>query len=61
MRFANSSDVNLRVNLEERSETGRIRNMNYLLGDNVVKELNAKVIANIKKNISELLDKLEKL
>mgnify|MGYP006887194787 CR=1 FL=1 len=61
LRFANSSDVNLRVNLEERSETGRIRNMNYLLGDNVVKELNAKVIANIKKNISELLDKLEKL
>lgn len=61
LKFANSYDVNLRVNLEERSETGRIRNMDYLLGDKVIKELKAKVIANIEKNISDLLDKLEKL
>lgn len=61
LKFANSYDVNLRVNLEERSETGRIRNMNYLLGDNFIKELNAIVIANIEKRINDLLEKLEKL
>lgn len=61
LQFANSYYVHLRVNLEERCEHGRIRNMDYLLGDNVIKELKAKVIANIEKNISDLLDKLEKL
>lgn len=61
LKFANSYDVNLRVNLEERSETGRIRNMNYLLGDNFIKELNAIVIAKIEKRINDLLEKLEKL
>lgn len=61
LKFANSYDVNLRVNLEERSETGRIRNMNYLLGDNFIKELNAKVIAKIEKRINDLLEELEKL
>lgn len=61
LRFANSSDVNLRVNLEERCDYGHILNMNYLLGDNVIKELKAKVIANIEKGINELLAKLEKL
>lgn len=61
LKFANSSYVDLRVNLEERCDHGRIRNMDYLLGDNVIKELKAMVIANIEKNISDLLDKLEKL
>lgn len=61
LKFANSYDVNLRVNLEERSETGRIRNMNYLLGDNFIKELNAIVISKIEKRINDLLEKLEKL
>ena len=46
LRFANHPSVDLRVNLEERCDHGRIRNM---------------VIANIEKNISNLLDKLEKL
>lgn len=59
--FANHPSVDLRVNLEERCDHGRIRNMNYLLGNNVIKELKAKIIANIEKNISDLLDKLEKL
>lgn len=61
LRFANHPSVDLRVNLEERCDHGRIRNMDYLLGNNVIKELKAKVIANIEKNISDLLDKLEKL
>lgn len=61
LRFANHLSVDLRVNLEERCDHGRIRNMDYLLGDNVIKELKAMVIANIEKNISDLLDKLEKL
>ncbi len=61
LRFANRPSVDLRVNLEERCDHGRIRNMDYLLGNNVIKELKAKVIANIEKNISDLLDKLEKL
>lgn len=61
LRFANHPSVDLRVNLEERCDHGRILNMDYLLGDNVIKELKAKVIANIEKNISNLLDKLEKL
>lgn len=61
LRFANHPSVDLRVNLEERCGHGRIRNMDYLLGNNIIKELKAKVIANIEKNISDLLEKLEKL
>lgn len=61
LRFANRPSVDLRVNLEDRCDHGRIRNMDYLLGDNVIKELKAKVIANIEKSVSDLLDKLEKL
>ena len=61
LKFAKHPSVDLRVNLEERCDHGHILNMDYLLGDNVIKELKAKVIANIEKNISDLLDKLEKL
>lgn len=61
LRFANHPSVALRVNLEERCDHGRILNMGYLLGDNFIKELKAKVIANIEKNISDLLEELEKL
>lgn len=59
--FANNHYVDLRVNLEERCDHGRIRNIDYLIGNNIIKELKAKVIANIEKNISDLLEKLEKL
>lgn len=61
LKFANHPSVDLRVNLEERCDHGHILNMDYLLGDNVIKELKAKVIANIENGINELLDKLEKL
>ena len=61
LRFANRPSVDLRVNLEERCDHGRIRNMDYLLGNNVIKELKAKVIASIEKNINDLQKELEKL
>lgn len=61
LKFAIFPSVDLRVNLEERCDHGRILNIDYLLGDNIIKELKAMVIANIEKNISDLLDKLEKL
>lgn len=61
LNFANHKSVDLRVNLVERCYQGNIRYINDILGDNVIKELKAKVIANIEKNISDLLDKLEKL
>lgn len=61
LKFANKPSVALRVYLEDRCERGRILDMAYLLGDNVIKELKAKVIANIEKSVSDLLDKLEKL
>lgn len=61
LKFANHPSVDLKVNLEERCDHGHILNMDYLLGDNVIKELKAKVIANIEKGINELLAKLEKL
>ena len=61
LKFANHPSVDLRVNLEERCDHGHILNMDCLLGDNVIKELKAKVIANIENGINELLDKLEKL
>lgn len=61
LRFANHPSVDLRVNLEERCDHGHILSMDDVIGDKVIKELRAKVIANIEKNISDLLDKLEKL
>lgn len=61
LQFANSHYVDLKVNLEERWDHGRILNIDYLLDNDVIKELKTKVIANIEKNISDLLDKLEKL
>lgn len=61
LRFANHPSVDLRVNLEERCDHGHILSMDDVLGDKAIKELKAKVIANIEKNISDLLDKLEKL
>ena len=61
LKFANSYNVDLRVNLEERCDHGRILNIDYILDDNVIEGLKAMVIANIEKSIYDLLDKLEKL
>lgn len=61
LQFANSDYVDLRVNLEERCDHGRILNMEYLLDKDVIKGLRAMVIANIEKRINDLLEELEKL
>lgn len=61
LQFANSTYVDLRVNLEERSDHGRIRNMDYLLGDSVIEELRKKIITLIEERINELQKELEKL
>lgn len=61
LQFANSNYVDLRVNLEERCDHGRILNIDYLLGDNVIEGLKAMTIANIEKSINDLQEELEKL
>lgn len=60
LQFANSHYVDLRVNLEGRCNN-EIRNVDYLLGDNIIEGLKAKVIASIERSINDILDKLEKL
>ena len=60
-QFANINHVDLRVNLEERCEHGRILNIGYLLDDDVIEGLKAMVIASIEKKINDLLEELEKL
>lgn len=61
LQFANHPSVDLRVNLEERCDHGRIRNIDYLLDKDVIKGLRAMVIANIEKRINDLQVELEKL
>lgn len=62
LQFANSHyDVDLRVNLEERCDHGRVLNIDYLLDKDVIKGLRAMVIANIEKRINDLLEELKKL
>lgn len=60
LQIANSHYVDLRVNLEERYNN-EIRNVDYLLGMDVIKGLRAMVIANIEKRINDLQEELEKL
>ena len=61
LQFANSHYVDLKVNLEERCDHGRIRNIDYLLDNDVIKGLREIVIANIEKRINDLQEELEKL
>lgn len=61
LQFANRPSVDLRVNLEERCDHGRILNMDYLLDDYFIEGLKVKVITSIEKDISDLLGELEKL
>lgn len=61
LQFANHPSVDLRVNLEERCDHGRIRNIDYLLDKDVIKGLRAMVIAKIEKRINDLQEELEKL
>lgn len=62
LQFANSHyDVDLRVNLEERCDHGRVLNIDYLLDKDVIKGLRAMVIAKIEKRVNDLQEELEKL
>ena len=62
LQFANSHyDVDLRVNLEERCDHGRVLNIDYLLDKDVIKGLRAMVIAKMEKSINDLQEELEKL
>ena len=61
LQFANSHYVDLRVDLEERCDHGRVLNIDYLLDKDVIKGLRAMVIANIEKRINDLQEELEKL
>lgn len=62
LQFANSHyDVDLRVNLEERCDHGRVLNIDYLLDKDAIKGLRAMVIASIEKIINDLQEELEKL
>ena len=61
LKFVNNSYVDLRVNLEERCDHGRVLNIDYLLDKDVIKGLRAMVIASIEKNINDLQEELEKL
>lgn len=61
LKFANHPYVDLRVNLEEMFDHGRILNIDYLLGNDTIKGLRAMVIANIERRINDLQERLEKL
>ena len=61
LQFANSNYVDLRVNLEERCDHGRILNINYLLDKDAIEGLKAMVIANFERRINDLQEELEKL
>lgn len=61
LQFANSIYVDLRVNLEDRCDHGRILNIDYLLDDDVIKGLRAMVAASIEKRVNDLQKELEKL
>lgn len=62
LQLANSHyDVDLRVNLEERCDHGRVLNIDYLLDKDVIKGLRAMVIAKMEKRVNDLQEELEKL
>lgn len=61
LQFANFPSVDLRVNLEERCDHGRILNIDYILDNDVIEGLKAMVIASIEKSINDLQEELEKL
>lgn len=60
LQFADIHTVDLRVNLENICNN-EIRNVNYLLNNDVIKGLRAMVIASLEKNINDLQEELEKL
>ena len=61
LKFVNRKFVDINVCLEDNCSKERFIVTNCLLGDSVIKELKAKIIASIEKRINDLLDRLEKL
>lgn len=61
LKFVNHSSVDLRINLEERYDNGRVIEIDYLLDKDVIKGLRAMVVANVEKRINDLLEEFEKL
>lgn len=61
IKFINCPYMDLRVNIEEMSEHGRILNIDYLLDKDVIEGLKAMIIANFERRINDLKEELEKL
>lgn len=61
LKLGNSVYTSIKVYFEDNLIHDNVRITDDVLGDNVVKELKAIVIANIEKGINELLEELEKL
>lgn len=61
LQFVNSNYWDLRVSLEERCYNGRVLNIDYLLGDNIIEGLKAMAIAKFERRINDLQEELEKL
>lgn len=59
--FANNRNVKLKVTLEDNCDHGRIRDVGYILGDKLIEDMKAEIIARIEKSVNDLLEKLEKL
>lgn len=59
--FANNRNVKLKVILEDICDHGSIRDVGYILGDRLIEDMKAEIIASIEKSVNDLLDKLEKL
>lgn len=61
LKLGNSVDTSIKVYFEDELIHDNVRITDDVLGDNVIKELKAKAIANIEKRINDLLEELEKL
>lgn len=61
LKLGNSVYTSIKVYFEDKLIHDNVRITDDVLGDNVIKELKAKAIANIEKRINDLLEELEKL
>lgn len=61
LKFVNSDYWDLRVSLEERCNHGRVLNIDYLLGDDIIEGLKSMAIAKFERRINDLQEELEKL
>lgn len=61
LKLGNSVYTSIKVYFEDDYIHENVRITDDILGDDVIKELKAKVIANIEKRINDLQEELEKL